>query len=78
MYTPSTPAYSHVSKKNNYKSLNNDDIDNNSNNSNNDNNSERSFRAERSDIIILSRAKRERSLLAARGLSQLRNLGRHK
>ena len=41
MYTPSPAAYSPVSKKNNYKSLNNGDVDNNSNkniNNNNNNN----------------------------------------
>ena len=38
MYTPSPAAnYSPVSKKNNFKSLNND-VDNNSNNNNNNNN----------------------------------------
>ena len=31
------------------------------------------YNSERSDFIILSRAKRARSLLTARGLSQLRN-----
>ena len=37
------------------------------------------FRAnERSDFIILSRAKRARSLLTTRGLSQLRNSRLHK
>ena len=34
--------------------------------------------SERSDFIILSRAKRARSLLTARGLSQLRNSRLHK
>ena len=44
------------------------------------NNSERSsaWSAERSDFIVLSRAQRERSLLTARGLSQLRNSRLHK
>ena len=37
MYTPSPAAYSPVSKKNNYKSLNNGDVDNNSNNNKNNN-----------------------------------------
>ena len=34
--------------------------------------------SERGDFIILSRAKRARSLLTARGLSQLRNSRLHK
>ena len=38
MYTPSPAACSPVSKENNYKSLNNGDVDNNSNNNNNNNN----------------------------------------
>ena len=38
MYTPSPATYCPVSKKNNYKSLNNDDVDNNSNSNNNNNN----------------------------------------
>ena len=37
MYTPSPAAYSPVSKKNNYKSLSNDDVHNNSNNNINNN-----------------------------------------
>ena len=38
MYTPSPAVYSPVSKKNKYKSLNNDDVDNDGNNNNNNKN----------------------------------------